>query len=108
VETVATHFAPLAETLEAELMHARVREALAPAAGQADGTVGRWRGAGSRRLGARLLLLLLWMLLIPFPLPLLLRLLLLVGLVAALAAALREIRELNRRSWQCDADSVRC
>jgi len=40
-----THLAPLAQALEAELVHAGVRETLPLAAGQADGAVGRRRGA---------------------------------------------------------------
>jgi len=38
---ISAYLAPLAETFEAKLMHARVREAFASAAGQADGTIGR-------------------------------------------------------------------
>lgn len=41
-EVVHTYLAPLAETLETELMHARVREAFTPAARQANGTIW-WR-----------------------------------------------------------------
>lgn len=91
---ILTNLAPLAQTLEAELMHARVGEAFTPAAGQTNGTI-RWRrGACSGRVVSgnwrTILLLSLLLLLVDADL-----------VLAALTAALCEICKLYGSSWQC-------